>query len=146
MSVNKENKLIVTVGLPRSGKTTWAMKQGVPVVCPDAIRLAMHGEAFIAKAEPWVWTSAYMMAEALFLAGHDTVIVDATNTTEKRRKEWTDRFKNVEFRVFATSMNECIKRALLTGRHELEPIIRGMASRWDVPAVNINGRKVGENQ
>jgi len=35
--------LILTVGLPRSGKSTWAAKKGFPIVSPDAIRLAMHG-------------------------------------------------------------------------------------------------------
>ena len=35
--------LIVMVGLPRSGKTTWARKQGYPIVNPDSIRLAFHG-------------------------------------------------------------------------------------------------------
>src|SRR5690554_6874569 len=31
--------LICTVGLPRSGKTTWARKQSYPIVNPDSIRL-----------------------------------------------------------------------------------------------------------
>ncbi len=32
------NRLILTVGLPRSGKTTWALEQGWPIVNPDSIR------------------------------------------------------------------------------------------------------------
>jgi predicted kinase len=35
-------QLILTVGLPRSGKTTWAKQQGVPMVNRDAIRLALR--------------------------------------------------------------------------------------------------------
>ncbi len=125
------SKLIVTVGLPRSGKSTWAKTQGYPIVNPDAIRLALHEKTFLARAEPWVWAMAYTMVEALYLAGHKIVIVDATNTTEKRRKEWADRFENVEFKVFDTPKEECIQRAEATGKPELIPVIERMAAQWE---------------
>ena len=80
--------LYATVGLPRSGKSTWAKQSGLPVVCPDAIRLALHGEAFIDLAEPFVWAIAKTMVRALFEAGHDAVVLDACNATAKRRADW----------------------------------------------------------
>src|SRR5690606_41614342 len=79
--------LIATVGLPYAGKTSWAMLQGHPIVCPDAIRLALHGERYLPAAERMVWVLAHYMVRALFEAGHHTVILDATNTTEERREE-----------------------------------------------------------
>lgn len=82
------NVLILTVGLPQSGKSTWARQQGFPIVNPDAIRLAIHGMPFVREAEPLVWVLARYMVSALFLAGHTTVILDATNTTRKRRDTW----------------------------------------------------------
>ena len=39
----------------RSGKTTWARQQGVPIVNPDAIRPALHGQRFEPRAESVVW-------------------------------------------------------------------------------------------
>ena len=39
----------------RSGKTTWARQQGVPIVNRDAIRLALHGQRFEPRAESVVW-------------------------------------------------------------------------------------------
>src|SRR4051812_30122694 len=103
--------LLVTVGLPRSGKTTWAQSTGHPIVCPDAIRLALHGQRFVPEAEPYVWAIAQTMVMALFLAGHKTVILDATNTTKERRKMWVSRNWMTKFRVFDTDENECIRRA-----------------------------------
>lgn len=87
-------RLVCTLGLPRAGKSTWARRvsklHGWPIVSPDAIRLALHGQRYAAEAEPMVWTQAKYMARSLFLAGHDTVILDATNTTRARRDEWID--------------------------------------------------------
>ena len=80
--------LTMTIGLPRCGKSSWARKQSCPIVNPDSIRLALHGSAFIPEAEPIVWAIAKYMVRALFLAGHDRVILDATNITRKRRDEW----------------------------------------------------------
>jgi len=73
------NKLILTVGFPRSGKTTWALQQGHPVVNRDAIRKALHDHDYIQSAEDMVSAIEIYMVKALFLAGHTTVIVDSTH-------------------------------------------------------------------
>lgn len=84
------NMLHLMMGLPRSGKSTWLHRNNDfhPVVCPDAIRFALHGERFIGVAEQFVWAIATVMVRALFGAGHSDVYVDATNTTRKRRDAW----------------------------------------------------------
>jgi len=123
--------LILTVGLPRSGKTTWARQQGVPIVNPDSIRYALHGERFIALAEPFVWAIAKVMVLALFLAGHDTIILDATNTTEKRRAEWVSEKWETKCHVIPTTKEECIRRADAEGDDYIKPIIEKMAAQYE---------------
>jgi len=128
-------KLILTVGLPRSGKSTWARYTNHPIVNPDAIRLAMHGLRFQAVAEQWVWPMVFTMASALFLAGHETVVVDATNVSARRRNERINKFPGyeIELKVFDTSPEECKKRAILTGQEDLLPVIDRMVKDWDLP-------------
>jgi len=133
---DKNKKIILTVGLPRSGKTTWSRKQGHPIVNPDSIRLAMHGQRFYGPAEPWVWAMAYLMVDALLSAGHDTVIVDATNVTYKRRHEWPTRFSDratVRMKIIPTSPRECVQRAKDEGDTQIIPVILKMAKDWDLP-------------
>jgi len=127
-------KLYVTVGLPRSGKTSWAKTTGWPIVNPDSIRLALHGHRFYAPAEPYVWAMAFTMVEALRLAGHERIVVDATNVTEKRRKEWTTRYEGaVEWKVIEASRDVCIERALAENDSAIIPVIHRMAEEWDWP-------------
>lgn len=104
--------LIATVGLPRSGKSTWARSQAYPIVNPDSIRLAIHGQRFIAEEEPKVWDTARYMVSALFLAGHSTVIVDATHNTRKRRDAWRSEKWDTVFKVIDTPFHVCIDRAI----------------------------------
>ena len=111
-----ENTLILMVGLPRSGKSTKARKLGHPIVNPDAIRLSLHGHAYIPLAEPYVWAIAGTMALALFAAGHETVTIDATNNTAARRAEWVKLARGVEGCAVAviemrTPFEVCCERA-----------------------------------
>lgn len=128
---NETKTLVMMVGLPRSGKTTLARKLGFPIVNPDSIRLALHGQPFIAPAEPLVWVLAKYMVKALFLAGHEKVILDATNTTRKRREEWKSKSWIREYAVFQTDKETCIERAKSGGNETLIPIIEGMADRFE---------------
>jgi predicted kinase len=123
--------LILTVGLPRSGKSTWAKQQGHPVVSPDAIRLALHGQAFVPSAEGFVWAIAHGMVAALFLAGHDVVILDACNTSKKLRDEWKSKEWQRIFQVFDASMLECQHRAMIQDRTDLIAVINRMAAGYE---------------
>ena len=121
--------LVMTVGLPRSGKSTWAKGDGAPIVSPDAIRLALHGKAYISQAEPYVWAIARTMVASLFEAGHDKVILDACNNTRKRRDEWrSGRWRRL-FSDFHVSSAICIERAKHDGRDDLVSVIERMAEQ-----------------
>ena len=124
-------KLILMVGLPRSGKTTAARAMGHPIVSPDAIRLALHGQRYVTLEEPRVWQTAQLMVRALFLAGHHTVILDATNGTRLRREAWRSDAWERAFHVLETDAEICRQRTRDAGDHEIVPVIDRMARAWE---------------
>ena len=101
------------------------------MVNPDSIRLALHGNAFIPESEAMVWVMAKYMVRSLHLAGHNTVILDATNTTKKRRDEWKNDHWVTLFRVFDETKEECLKRAAKTRRFDLSEVIESMAEKFE---------------
>lgn len=123
--------LICLVGLPRSGKSTWARAQGHPIVNPDAIRLALHGQRFFPPAEPMVWAVAHMMVRALFEAGHEIVILDACNVSHKRRDEWRSKDWETRFKIIRTPASICIDRAMERNDYEIIDSITRMADNFE---------------
>lgn len=122
--------LLVMVGFPRAGKTTWAKMQNAPIVNPDSIRLALTGQAFFGPAEHMVWATAHLMVEAL-LNVHDTVILDSTNVTKARRSVWkSPRWRTLYVHV-PTPWQTCYGRAGMQGKHDLRDVIDRMAQEWE---------------
>ena len=124
--------LICTMGIPRSGKSTWARKQSWPTVEPDSIRLAMHGKIFYGPMEPWILAVAFTMVESLFLSGHNTVIFDSCAMTKKKRNALRDWHSwNCKFKFFNTDLDVCIKRAKEQINPDLQHVVLRMFKNFE---------------
>jgi predicted kinase len=124
ISIN--NQLIMTIGLPSSGKSSWAIQQGFPVVCLDAIRLAKTGSRWWGPMEHEIWATARTMVRALFLAGHKTIIVDDNFLLKEQREYFISDIDiqwNRWMQIIDTDANTCENRAIDT-YPELVPVIR----------------------
>lgn len=127
-----ENLLIVTVGLPKAGKTTWALSTGHPIVNLSAIRKSLYNQRFIIEMEPWIWNLSRLMVKSLFEAGHKTVILDGTAILEKQREPWRNLdYCKTHFKLFDADMNTCINRAKDQGDIEIIPIIESMGQDFE---------------
>ena len=110
-------KLILTVGLPRAGKSSWSKTTGHPIVSADAIQYAVCGKQLLPIDSFYDMSDTIVkyMIKSLFLAGHDTLIYDACNHLIERRLYWVDWCnKNgyiSDYKYFDTSMEVCQERA-----------------------------------
>lgn len=69
------------------------------------------------------------MTKSLFLAGHNTVIIDAANISKKFTDIWETKFKDcvIEYMRFNTDKATCIKRAIASNKEYLIPVIERMS-------------------
>jgi predicted kinase len=110
-------RLIITRGLPASGKTTFARKlqPGVVRVNRDDLRRMLHGERLFTQwAEGQVTTAQRAQVEAL-LRARINVCVDDTNLRSRTMREWAEmaaRF-GATFEVHDFTdipVDECVRR------------------------------------
>ncbi|WP_328461878.1 AAA family ATPase [Actinoplanes sp. NBC_00393] len=110
-------RLLITRGLPASGKTTFARKLQPDVVRVnrDDLRIMLHGRRlFTQRAEAQVTQAQRAAVEAL-LRAHGSVIVDDTNLRAKTVREWAElaaRFgASFEVHDFTdVPLDECVRR------------------------------------
>lgn len=135
LTVPEKPTLILLVGLPYSGKSRHARHLSetmeIPIVSPDAIRLATHGFRFLAEQEDVVWLRVRALVGDFFDAGHRAVILDATNTTRERRDEWEDPRWTRSFVTFDTPIDVCVDRAIAANDHQIIPVIERMAAQFE---------------
>jgi len=109
--------IILMVGIPLSGKSTLSRQirkdYGHVIICPDNVRLAIHGNQFIQTAEPFVWAVVETMVRTMLLQD-EKIIIDATNTHFSARSKWIrlakEMKKSIVACVFQTPYSECIER------------------------------------
>ena len=127
LSMGTIQEIVFCIGLPASGKTTWARN-----FCesnPDYVRINrddlrnMRGTYWLPKQEDMI-TDWEVDATALGLINGYSVILDSTNLNEKRRLEFVENVKayiehrggypNIKLVIntkkFDTSVEECVKR------------------------------------
>lgn len=83
------NKLIVLVGLPGSGKSTWAARQNIGILASDAVREILTGDPENQTANRLVFPTLRYLLGMRVEAGMTATILDATSLTPKERKVWT---------------------------------------------------------
>lgn len=109
-----KREMIVMVGLPRSGKSTYVDKHfsNYQIICPDEIRLAL-GIQFEPKIESFVWAIHDTILRASLQKGY-SVCIDATNTKKESLLKYQNISKKYEYEmiIFAmdTPMNVCLER------------------------------------
>lgn len=132
-------RLIITRGLPASGKTTFARKlqPGVARVNRDDLRRMLHGEPLYTKwAEGQVTLVQRAQVEALLRTGA-SVCVDDTNLPGRTVREWAEMAARLgatfEVHDFTdVPVDECVRRDAERpeGERVGEDAIRGMHARY----------------
>lgn len=145
-------KLHFTIGLPRSGKSTycedwikgelvdgpplsrpydtifqmWHLLRPRVIVAGDKVRHALHGHAYLPEAEGHVFAAIDTMVSALLLTGFD-VIIDETATTRATIR----RYFKIDPEAVPVWINVdedvCIQRAVDSGKAYLVEPIKRMA-------------------
>jgi predicted kinase len=149
---NTRGRLYATVGLPHSGKSTFAnrwAREGRAialfdsevaaisevvrprvVIAGDDFRRAIHGTDYIARAEHIVFSAMDTAVAALLERGYD-VLVDETSTSKATLMRYLRLDPDVDLVFVDTPADECKRRALANGRPYLVKVIDRLAPRLD---------------
>jgi len=135
----QRQRIVIVVGLPGSGKSTYLKKRGVMALSSDMMRVLLaddeddqtiHREVFAALR--------YLLRQRLEI-GREVTYVDATHLTPAERRLYLrigERYGcRVEALYFDVPVGECQRRNRRRKRVVPEEVIDAMAERMVAPSV-----------
>lgn len=148
-----KNKIIILVGLPASGKSTWASKQMLPVVSRDAVRPYFSGsldKTILSFEQENLVTEIQRGLAKTYLDAGLSVIVDDMNVRSKYVSGWVEfailNGVDYEFRVFSETLSTLLDRNNSREHPVPNEVIESIYSRFTangVPRIDFN--RIGKN-
>lgn len=132
-------KVILLVGLPGSGKSTYAAAQGWPVLASDEVRRLLLDDARDQTANRTIFALLRRLLRTRLELKRAVTCIDATNLTPQERRPYIKIAQMhdaaVEAVYFDVPLEVCLERNL--GRDRVVPnhVVELMARRLRVPAV-----------
>lgn len=139
-------RVIVLIGVPGSGKSTWAASQKATVLSSDQMRLTLSGDETDQTIHGKVFAAMrYLLRQRLVIGEQDTII-DATNIRRKDRKAWIQLALKFGARpeavYFNLSLEEALRRNRKRSRVVPEDVIRSMFSKLQPPGLDEGFTKI----
>ncbi len=131
--------MVVLVGLPGSGKSTWVEGQGGVAISSDELRRWLRDDATDQSIHAVVFRVMRDFVRLRIALGAAVTYVDATNLTRKHRRAFVKIAQHSGCRAeavfFDISLDECLRRNAARPRRVPPDAIGAMAARLEPPTV-----------
>jgi predicted kinase len=129
--------VVLTIGLPGSGKTTWFKRRGVTPLSSDLLRTLLFDDITEQRWQGLVFSTLRSLLRARLIAKMPWNYVDATNLSPHERRQWIKMAKSFGYDVqavfFDVPLEVCMDRNRRRERTVSDDIMKKMAERLRPP-------------
>ena len=129
--------VVLTIGLPGSGKTTWFKRRGVAPLSSDMLRSILFDDITEQRYQGLVFSTLRSLLRARLIAKMPWNYVDATNLSPHERRQWIKMAKSFGYDVqavfFDVPLEICLERNRRRERTVNDEIMHKMAERLRPP-------------
>ncbi|MGA2359610.1 MAG: AAA family ATPase [Terriglobales bacterium] len=138
--------VVLAIGLPGSGKSSWFKRHDIHPLSSDLLRELLFDDAQEQRFQDLVFSNLRSMLKARLIARRPMNYVDATNLTPHDRHSWIKLAKDYGYDVqglfFDVPLEVCMERHQRRGRAVPEDIMRKMAGKLKPPTFEEGFSKI----
>jgi predicted kinase len=138
--------VVLAIGLPGSGKTTWFRRRGVTPLSSDLLRNILFDDVEEQRYQGLVFSTLRSLLRARLIAKMPWNYVDATNLSVHERRQWIKMAKSFGYEVqgvfFDVPLEVCLERNRQRDRSVSEDVMRKMAERLKPPVFEEGFAKI----
>lgn len=138
--------VVLAIGLPGSGKTTWFKRRGVQPLSSDMLRSILFDDITEQRYQGLVFSTLRSLLRARLIAKMPWNYVDATNLSPHERRQWIKMAKSFGYDVqavfFDVPLEVCMQRNSRRERVVNDETMRKMAERLRPPSFKEGFSKI----
>ena len=138
--------VVLAVGLPGSGKSSWFKRHHITPLSSDVLRSMLFDDPAEQRFQDLVFSNLRSMLKARLIARRPTNYVDATNLTPQERNNWVKLAKDFGYEAqavfFDVPLDVCIERHNRRDRIVPEDVMRKMSAKLKAPTFDEGFAKI----
>ena len=136
-SKQPKGAVVLSIGLPGSGKSTWFKRHNILPLSSDMVRILLFDDVTEQRYQDLVFSTLRSMLRARLLARRPWNYVDATNLSPHERRSWVKLAHDFGYEAHAVFFDVppevCIERNRRRERNVPEDVMQRMANKLRPP-------------
>lgn len=138
--------VVLTIGLPGSGKTSWFRRRAITPLSSDLLRMMLFDDISEQRYQDLVFSTLRYLLRARLIARMPWNYVDATNLSPRERRGWIKMAQEFGYEVqavfFDVPVEVCAERNLRRGRMVPDDVMQRMAGKLRPPTFEEGFSKI----